>query len=212
MYGVVNGSNFGKTVQKYSFVNKTWEKVADMYDIIDGFCACSFMDCVYFIGPINNSCIEFNTTTGEWRQVAGTKQWRRNASCTAFEGRIVVSGTMNFLGHNNTVEAYDHVANTWYDLPNMVEGRSGHKSVAITNKLFVIGGSKSTGEVFDSGCNKFVLLKLPTASVGEYLWLTSAVVTLGYKLVIFNNRENRILFYDIENDEFSEEECEVAKV
>ena len=137
---------------------------------------------------------------------------RIDASCTVFEGRVVVSGGSGDINDLNSVEAYDHVADAWYDMPNMVKRRYYHKSVAIRNKLFVIGGMTSTGEVFDSNCKQFVLLKLPTVSIGGHLYYCSAVVTLGNKLVIFNNRKNNILFYDVENDEFSEEECEVSKV
>ena len=200
-----------KTVQKYSSANNTWRKVADItYDIWCGFRACSFMDIVYFIIANGTSCIMFNTTTGEWRQVARPNKFRLDVSCTVFEGRVVVSGGLGFC---NSVEAYDHVAEAWYDMPNMVQARCGHKSVAIRNKLFVIAGiGTTTIELFDSNCNKFVLVKPPTVSVADHLLFTSAVVTLGNKLVIFNNRKNNILLYDVENDEFSEEKCEAAKV
>ena len=212
VFGAGNDGDSKLFVQKYSYTTKIWEKLADMYDGCFNYCACSFMDKVFILGgSLSSSCIEFNTTTRKWRQVARMKESRRNSSCTVFEGRVVVSGNSSFLTASS-VEAYDHIAEAWHDMPNMVERRHSHKSVAIRNKLFVIGGITSTGEVFDSNCKQFVLLKLPTASVGDCLFYSSAVVTSGNKLVIFSNRKNNILFYDVENDEFSDEECEAAKI
>ena len=88
-------------------------------------------------------------------------QARKFASCTVFEGRVFVSGGFNNIQLNN-VEAYDHIDDSWSNMPNMIERRHHHRSVAIKNKLFIIGGHKvSSVEVFHSVCNKFVLLKFP---------------------------------------------------
>ena len=89
---------------------------------------------------------------------------RTFAACTVFEGKIVVSGGYNlnnFIGIN-TVEAYDHVADEWTCMPNMVEGRRKYGSVAMKNKLFVFGiyiFGIGSSEVYDSRFNNFVVLK-----------------------------------------------------
>ena len=71
-----------------------------------------------------------------------------------FKKKIEVSGRLNntTILTLNTVEAYDHVANKMTYMPNMIEKKFCHKSVAIKNKLFIVD---------DSVSNKFVLLKLP---------------------------------------------------
>ena len=79
------------------------------------------------------------------------------ASCAVFGGRVVVSG-----GYNDqmlrSVHAYDHLDDSWSVMPNMIERRCRHNSVAVKNKLYAIGGSLSPNcEVFDSTSNKFVL-------------------------------------------------------
>ena len=48
----------------------------------------------------------------------------------------------------------------WAYLPDMIEERRDHAAVSIGNKMFVIGGDKTTnGEVFDSYSRKFKLIK-----------------------------------------------------
>ena len=132
-----------------------------------------------------------------------------------FEGKIVVSGgfTDAIL---NTVEAYDHVADSWTHMPNMIETRFQHKSVAMKNKLFVIGGSYGTyGEVFDSTSNEFVLLKPLPARFLSHFWnlqYLDGVVLIGRKLVVFGERINFILYYDVEKAEWSDEPCEVTSL
>ena len=137
---------------------------------------------------------------------------RTKAACTVFEGRVVVSGGFRNLHSNdisNTVEAYDHVANTWFKLPNMIERRHYHKSVAVKNKLFLVGGDRTkTCEVFNSTTNKFCLLKKP-----ERLFESSSlteVISIGTKLNIFCNK-GRVIVFDIDNDEWSEKTCEATK-
>ena len=138
---------------------------------------------------------------------------RTQAACSVFEGRVVVSGgfrNLNPYDISNTVEAYDHVANTWFKLPDMIERRHYHKSVAVKNKLFLVGGvvNKNTCEVFNSTTNKFCLLKKP-----ERLFESSSlteVISIGTKLNIFCNK-GHVIVYDIDNDEWSEKTCETTK-
>ena len=72
----------------------------------------------------------FNPADCSWKEVAEMNESRYNASCTVFEGRIVVSGGDNFGQILNTVEAYDHVANEWTSMPNMIKERSSHKFIS----------------------------------------------------------------------------------
>ena len=194
------------SVEKYSTKTNTWETITKMFDDRKAFCACSFMDSVYVIGGYytrGNSCIKFNTNNRQWNEVARLNEARSRTSCTVFEGRIVVSGGYR-TRTLNTVEAFNHIANSWSYMPNMIEARYHHKSVAIKNKLFVVGGLCKTCEVFDSTCNKFVLLKPLPAAFQTYLILPAEVISIGRKLVVHDSIQPKdVLFYDVENDEWT---------
>ena len=205
-------------IEKYSPITKTWEIIADMYDDRTRFCACSFINNIYVIGghvgDSINSCIKFNTNDHKWEEVARLEEARRDASCAVFEGKVVTSGGNNKNGKSNSVEAYDHITNLWSNMPNMVEERSEHKLVAIKDKLYVVGGGPIftyTCEVFNSTSNKFVLIKPPPESCEMYIRWPVAVISIKSKIAIFNDNENSIVWYDVENDKWFIESCEVTR-
>ena len=148
VFGGINGcnNNIVRSIEKYSNVTKTWEYIADMIDNQRHFSACSFMDNVYFMGCrveglYDNaiSCFKFSIKSFKWKEISRMKNSRRLSACSVFEGRVVVSGGYS-NDSINTVEAYDHVGNTWESMPNMIYKRGAHKSVAVKNKLFIFGG------------------------------------------------------------------------
>ena len=209
-----------QSIDKYSSTNNTWERVADMYDNRENFCACSFMSNLYIIGGCieddTNSCVKFNTKDRSWEKITAMNEIKCYAACTVLAGRIVVSGGCNNPeGSLSTVEAYDHVADSWSFMPNMIQARFEHKSVAVKNKLFVVGGWETTTcEVFDLTCNKFVLLKPPPTTFfdDERNFDDAAeVVSTGSSLAVFVNETTSVLFYDVENGEWSKESCEVTR-
>ena len=202
------------SIDKYSFSNNAWENVADMYDTRVSFCACSFMEDVYIIGGGITTTIEpsvrFNTKRKVWEEVGKMNGLRIDAACTVFKGKVVVSGGFN-NGYLNSVEAYDHVAESWSNMPTMVERRASHQSVAMKDKLFVVGGwIERSCEVFDSTCNKFVLVNPPPQDFTNYLDETVKITSIGSKLIIFGDQTNSILFYDVENGEWHDEPCEIT--
>ena len=71
------------------------------------------------------------------------------------------SGQLNYDMIPDTVETYDHIANTWSKMPNMINPRMCHSLIADSNKLFTLGGNYYIGcyEVCGNFCNKFVALK-----------------------------------------------------
>ena len=64
---------------------------------------------------------------------------RFDPASVVFEGRILVAGGYSDGIDSDTVEKYDHVANTWMYLPSMKLGISRHRLVAMSNKLYVFG-------------------------------------------------------------------------
>ena len=130
-----------------------------------------------------------------------------------FEGRIVVTGGCTHDDDLNAVEAYDHVTDTWSPMPGMIERRRRHKMVARKNKFFVFLGYDTTNcEVYDSACGEFVLLKLPSIEIfNGFADTICDVVAVGNRLVIFGAAKEEILFYDVENDAWSVEECDALR-
>ena len=77
-------------------------------------------------------------------EIANLKQARESAACSGFNEKIVVcGGSYTELSDNRyltkTVQAYDHISNTWSYLLSMVEERAYCKSLAVRNKLYAIG-------------------------------------------------------------------------
>ena len=200
-------------ILKCSYDFKTFENVGDMWDEYDYFtdyCVCAFMDKFYIIGgkeqiynrPKISSCRQFDTKNYEWKEVASMNEARAYASCAVFEGRVVVTGGCreNCL---NTVEAYDHIADEWTYMPNMVSAVSDHMSIAIRNKLFVVKTDYTTDvlEVYDSTCKQFVALQGNTFFKKNY---SDAVSSIGNTIVLLSDRST-IICYDIDTGKWSEE-------
>ena len=214
--------HYVNSVEKYCLEKKTWEKVAEMKDIRSCFCVCAFMDQIYIVGGKKdftsylNTCLKLDTKSNSWSEVKEMNQERANASCSVFEGKIVVAGGM--IRHNehfSTVEAYDHMSNKWSPMPNMIEGRSFHASVAIKNKLFIIGSFSANGikpcEIFDSKIRKFVLLKQVPSTLRFKLANIANTSSIGNKFVSISYESSTALCYDVEKDEWSEETFDVTK-
>ena len=216
----VFGGIDGRKIEKYSPNTNNWQYVVDMVDDRKYFSFCSFMDSVFIIGGriggFKNgydlaTCFEFNTKSLNWNRISGMGNERKHSACSVFEGRIVVSGGNNNFVRLNTVEAYDHVGDTWENLPNMINERDGHKSVAVKNKLFVFGGSiRNDCEVFDSTTKNFTLLKEAAPASKYKLIGRTEVITIGSKILLFRNN-GKVITYDSENNEWSKTMCKATK-
>ena len=210
-------------VEKYSLTTNKWEQIAEMGKNRRCFSACAFIDNILLIGGYSsssssylNSLMKLDTNDDKW--IRGNRTSRMNAArgysaCAVFKGRIVVTGgcnMSNFLG-TNTVEAYDHLSETWSSMPSMIERRYSHTSVSISNKLYVMGlndfqQGKERCEVFDSVCNKFVALKnIPTQLTNGFFNLAETFST-GKKLIMITQNSTSAIIYDVENDVWSEED------
>ena len=221
------GSNWLNPVSKYSSITGVWQTVAGMRDERADFCACSFMgDIFVFGGNVNsnvegywygtpveiNSCVKFNTTDCTWKEVAKMREAKDDASCSVFEGKLVVSGGFaDYQEGIKTVEAYDHVANTWTYMPDLVDGRYQHRSCAMKNKLYIISGSAHSLEVYSSYCNKFELLKPPKNSLNCICGIADGAVLVGNKIVLLFGGSKRCLIYNVETADWSEESVQLLE-
>ena len=182
---------------------------------------CSFVDSVFFIRGCNNynrnrnndirkSCVVFETNTKKWIEVAKLNDFRIEAACTVFEGRVVVSGGTNSNENLRSVEAYDHVADKWSYMPNMINEIYGHELVPVSNKLFALGRyfAYNICEVYDSICKEFVVIKShPTFLDRSH----HTSISVGRKILVFKNYSTKVAVFDVDKNEWSEESFEVTK-
>ena len=98
----------------------------------------------------------------------------------------------------------------------MIEERSDHAAVSMGNKIFVIGGVRTTScEVFDSYSRKFTMLNTrlnKPAIDGQYF----AAFCVGNSIVVFHHYLHDladwiIYLYDGEEKKWSNIDCGVTK-
>ena len=220
--GTDKGKKRVRSIEKYSPVTNTWKKFATIKKPRLQNSFCSFTTKIFIIGglldneniEIDDSCFSFDTRDKKWRQIAPLNVERADSDCAVFEGNIVASGGWNLddegVQMTKTVEVYDDVADEWSFMPDMNEERRRHKSVAIRNKLFVIGGEQRRGlrvEVFDSTCKKFAYLKL-VPDLNRFK-LPNQAFAFGSKVVVFYH--GTVIGYDVEKDECFEKSFQVLK-
>ena len=90
-------------------------------------------------------------------------------------------------------------------MPNTVKHLSFHSLVVVKDKLFVIGRGIESCEVFDNACKKFVVLKHQPSIYYH------RSVSIGSRILIFQEKKSSIVCYNVDKDEWSEESCEVTK-
>ena len=196
------------SVDKYSPSTNTWKTLCCMYDDREAFCACAFMDDIFIIGGSKcmaaiDSSVQLDTKEGKWKDVSRMNETRFNAACAVYEGKVVVSGGFNLINFFlTTVEVYDHIADEWSYMPNMIYRRSEHRMVVVRNKLFAV--SPYIWEVFDQTSNNFVSFESP-----KVIRLNSAI-PIGNKILVIDDMKSSIFCYDVDKDEWSEEPCNVS--
>ena len=203
--------NVIQSVEKYSLLTNTWNKVAHMFDKLEGFCACAFMDKIFILGAfyekgdkVTSSCFYFDIRQNCFIKVSKMIHARMSAACVVFQGNIVVSGGMNYYNDLNSVESYDVFANKWSLMPSTINSHRCHSLVVVKDKLFVIGDERNRFEVFDNVCKKFVSLKHPFI---DY----SKSVAIGNRIIVFKYVISTLLCYDVDKDEWSEESFELTE-
>ena len=215
--GYDNDNKLIRSIEKYTPHNNSWTKVAEMYDDRGYYCVCAFMDKIYIIGGwlgklkpwiVYNNCFQFDTKSCQLKQVSQMEEGRSGAACVVFEGSIVCSGGVDSQYVSvNTVESCSVVADTWTQMPSMIEERHGHRLVVVKSKLFVIGGNtaEATSEVFDSNSNTFVAINSPCA-IGY-----NKSLVFGSRILIFQTEKEGnsfVVSYDVHKNKWSDQSCE----
>ena len=219
VYIFVTNSN-AVIIKKFSKPLNIWEDVVKL-DYRKRFCVCALMNSIYVIGSNENAypdadpCIQYDTTELKLNEISQMNCPRFDAACTVYEGNIVVSGGLYYVGPcvaslTNTVEVYDHVADKWSYMPEMVElRRRNHSMVAVKSKLFVIDTFNETCEVFDKISNKFAEIEnsffsFPHTSGNYRVFTQVAATSIGNEIVIFGrgDKESTVYYYDTNKDEW----------
>ena len=199
-----------RSIKSYSILTKNWRSLIKYPAQCVGLCACTLIGKIYIFSDkdVNKNvkfCISFDTKTEKLNEIAPMLEKRSYSACAVLEGRLVLSG-----GYDNTsriiktVEVYDHCANEWSRMPDMLEARRNHASVSIKNKLYMIGGDSSQSEVFDTCSQKFAHLKpmLPIYDFPEY---QTKCFTVGNKIFVFKKHLRNAAVFDVDKDEWSGE-------
>ena len=106
-----------------------------------------------------------------------------------------------------SVESYDVLPNKWSTMPNMNSGKYDHSLVVVKKKLFVISKREDNCEVFDNICKKFVTIKSPQFDLSSRIRAHS----IENKIFALQDKCSKIVTYDTDKNEWSEESCENTK-
>ena len=140
------------------------------------------------------------------------KHNKHYAASSAYQGKMVVSGGIDnsLQRSSNLVEAYDHTVDEWIEMPSMINARHCHSQITVQNKLFIVGSGKESCEVYDSDCKKFVLINKPIRSYNSF-YRPFEAISIGNKIIVYDYRVKYFSCYDMEKDEWSEEEFELTR-
>ena len=155
-----------KPVQSYDPVNKVWINRTPPPVELHHFQAVTLNGLVYAAGAFTGSYPHetpvstiriFNSTTNKWftASTIPTARRRGSAGAVAYKNKLYLVGGIidgHWSGWVSWFDEYDPVTNKWKVLPNAPRARDHFHSVIVNDKLYVIGGrrsSGSTGQVFD---------------------------------------------------------------
>ena len=198
-------------------LQKFGKKITVIRSYRDSHSCCVFMDKIYIIGGRDRAkqptkfCIELNTVSRKYRHIKMLNEARVLAASTVYEEKVVVSGgdlNGNIL---STVEAYDHVLNTWTCMSNMNYGRYNHSLVAIKNKLYVFGEEFRIFEMYDSNTKRFAILKPPNSFLNTEFIIVTGAISIGRKILIFKRFSTTITVFDLDKNKWSEENVKGTK-
>ena len=121
--------NSRTSVKTYSEETKTWKNQYVDFEKQFDFSLCSFIRKLYMIGGRNknfektlSSYCSYDINTNNCNKTAYLNVTRYFTDCTVFEGKVVVTGGLNYnQGELKLVEAYDYHEDKFTYLPNMIE-------------------------------------------------------------------------------------------
>ena len=211
---------YGKTavtsIEAFSEGTNGWQVVGEMPEELQCFCACTFMGKLYLIGTFFEefayNCVyvcDLAKPKLEWETSTFMNKSRCNAACSVFQGKIAVTGGWYCGGETlDSAEAFDHVAEEWTFMPKMVCKRRGHGSVAIRNRLYLVGGWKQQSvEFYDSVAGTFTFVQNSVLRSfkmsGRGFFVHQKTVCVGERIYVFANDKPMAAFYDINEEKWT---------
>ena len=92
-------------------------------------------------------------------------------------------------------------------MPNTNSGKVDHSLVVVKNKLFVISNIEDNCEVFDNIKKKIITIKSPEFDRFSRIRAKS----IESKIFVIQEQCSKIICYDTNKNEWSEESCRVTK-
>jgi hypothetical protein len=88
-----------------------------------------------------SSMERYDTSSGQWSEVAAMATARSNFTACVITGEIYVAGGKDNNGHEmSSVEKYSPSSDTWIAVTPLPEGRSRHAAVSVGSEMYVMGG------------------------------------------------------------------------
>ena len=171
---------------------------------------------IYCIGGADASYLNtnecYNPSTNTWTtKTSMTESLAYSTASTVGNNIYVVGGRNDTTFYWGSNCCYDTLTNTWSDKTSLPSrsGRSGHSSVVIDNKIYIIGGLTSSGvsnsiERYDANTDSWStiynmpvsLQLLSTESYGDKIYIIGGIDSS-------NNHTYSIYSYDIAKNEWN---------
>ena len=205
-----------KSNLEYNIDRNTWSIKTDMPTPRDFLSSTEVNNLIYCIGGADASYLNtnecYNPSTDTWTtKTSMTESLSYSTSSTIGNNIYIVGGRNDTTFYWGSNCCYDTLTNTWSDKTSLPSGsgRSGHSSVVIDNKIYIIGGLTSSGvsnsiERYDANTDSWStiynmpvsLQLLSTESYGDKIYIIGGIDSS-------NNHTYSIYSYDIAKNEWN---------
>ena len=205
-----------KSNLEYNIDRNTWSIKTDMPTPRDFLSSTEVNNLIYCIGGADASYLNtnecYNPSTDTWTtKTSMTESLSYLTSSTIGNNIYIVGGRNDTTFYWGSNCCYDTLTNTWSDKTSLPSGsgRSGHSSVVIDNKIYIIGGLTSSGvsnsiERYDANTDSWStiynmpvsLQLLSTESYGDKIYIIGGIDSS-------NNHTYSIYSYDIAKNEWN---------
>lgn len=225
-----------KSNLEYNIDGNTWSTKTDMPTSRDFLSSTEVNNFIYCIGGADASYLNTNecydSSTNTWTTKKSMSESLSYLTSSTIGNNIYVVGGRNdttFYWGNNY--CYDTLTNTWSDKTSLPSGsgRSGHSSVVIDNKMYIIGGLVSSGvsnsiERYDVNTDSWStiynmpisLQLLSTESYGDKIYIIGGIDSRNsytysiYSYDIVKNEWNKL--YDLNEPKARASSCIVGSI
>ena len=150
-----DGNNITRTNEVYKLTSKQWTMISPLQQLRNSHAMVSCKGCLWVIGGWYRkkvlSCVERLTDLQSiWEYVAPLQTPRQYLAAVNCRDYIYAIGGES--GEDNStrlksVEKYDADANKWVYVCNMINERCSHSACVLQDKIYVVGGLNSKGNV-----------------------------------------------------------------